>query len=154
MDRAYTEVVRLAAELSSRRRREADEALRADGAPSLLERRILLADVDAVGAGPLHERGPVVEDEEGAVLGTRAPEGLRRAHEVVGRQLLVAELDDVDAAAKGSIEERRRIAAVRTRLEHEIEPRAGEAGASRGAVHGGGPYRPRRGAIRRSDRRR
>jgi hypothetical protein len=36
---------------------------------------------------------------------------------------------------------------VRPGLEHEVEPRAGESCSTFDAVHGGGPYRPPRGAV-------
>jgi len=50
-----------------------------------------------------------------------AAERLGGADEVVVGQLLVAELDDVDAAPKCRVEELRRIAAVRPRFEDEVE---------------------------------
>jgi hypothetical protein len=36
---------------------------------------------------------------------------------------------------------------VRTGLEHEVEPRAGQPCTTFDAVHGGGPYRPLGGAV-------
>ena len=103
--------------------------------------------MDAVGARALDEIGPVVQHEKGAMRGAGLPERLSRPDELVVRQLLVAELHDVDAAAQRRLEECRWIVAARPRLEDEIEPRAGEAGASGDAVHGGGPYRPPNGAV-------
>ena len=149
---ADAEVVRIAVELRRGRRREADDRVGADGPPRLGERRVVLPDVDAVGAGALDEVGPVVQHEERAVRVARAPERLGGPDELVVGELLVAQLHDVDAAAQGRVEQAARIAAVRPRLEHEIEPRAGEPRPTFGAVHGGGPYRPRCGAVRRGDR--
>jgi hypothetical protein len=71
------------------------------------------------------------------VVVTGAPERRGRGNEILVREALVAELDDVDAAAQRRVEQGGRILPVRVPFEHEIEPRAGEPCASGGAVHGG-----------------
>ena len=57
-------------------------------------------------------------------------ERLGRGDERLVVELLVAQLDDVDAAAQRRLEQRTRILAVRPGLEDEIEARAGESLAS------------------------
>jgi hypothetical protein len=96
-----------------------------------------LADVHAVGAAPFDEIRAVVQDEERAVVVTGAPERCGRDDEILVGEILVAKLDDVDAAAQRCVEQIGGILPVRAPLEHEIEPRAGEPCASGGAVHGG-----------------
>jgi len=98
--------------------------------------------VHAVGTAALDEVGAVVQDEERAVGVTQAPERLCRADELIVGELLVPQLHDVDAASERSIEQRRRIPAVRLRLEDEIEARACELRSAVRAVHGGAAYRP------------
>ena len=64
-------------------------------------------DVDAVGAARRDQVGPVVEDEQGPVLGGRAPEGLGEGDQLlVAARGLLAQLDDVGAAAKRGVEQR------------------------------------------------
>jgi hypothetical protein len=93
--------------------------------------------VHPVGAAPLDEIRAVVQDEKCAVLVTGAPERGGRDDEILVREVFVAKLDDVDAAAQRRVEQFGWILSVRAPLEHEIEPRAGEPCASGGAVHGG-----------------
>ena len=97
-----------------------------DSCARFRERHVALAHVDAVGAARLDEIRPVVEDEERAVGVAGATERRRGRDELVVRQLLVPELDDVDAAAERRVEQRVGVAPVRARLEDEIEPRPGE----------------------------
>jgi hypothetical protein len=92
--------------------------------------------VDAVRVARLDEIGPVVEDEQRAVDLTGATERHRSRDELVVPQFLVPELDDVDAAAERSVEQRVGIAPVRVRLEDEVQPRPGETPAARRTVHG------------------
>ena len=75
----------------------ADDAVRTDDPASRRDRAVVLADVDAVGAGGEGRVGPVVDDEERAVLRAQGA-GLRGGREdfLVGRRL-VAELEHVDA---------------------------------------------------------
>ena len=77
--------------------------------------------MDAVRPALLDEIRPVVQDEERAVRLARTTERVGRAHELVVGKLFIAQLDDVDAAAKRRVEQRRGIVAVGARLEHEIE---------------------------------
>jgi len=70
----------------------------------------------------------VVDDEERTMPVARGAERRRGSDQLIVGQALLPELDDVDAAAQRRIEQRPRIAAARTRLEHEIETRTGETG--------------------------
>jgi hypothetical protein len=63
-------------------------------------------------------------------------ERLGRGHELLVAELLVAELDDVDAAAERRVEQGGGFLAVGARLEDEIETGAREALATGRAVHG------------------
>jgi len=78
--------------------------------------------VHPVGAARLDEVGAVVEDEERAVLFARGAERPGRGDERLVGELLVAELDDVDATAQRRVEQRTGILAMRTGLEDEVEP--------------------------------
>jgi hypothetical protein len=60
--------------------------------------------VDSVRAARLDEVGPVVEDEERSVRVARCAKGLRRCDERVVVDLLVPQLNDVDATAKRGLE--------------------------------------------------
>jgi hypothetical protein len=86
--------------------------------------------MNAVGAARLDEFRPVVEDEQRAVLLARLPEGLGHADECLVVEVLVAQLDDVDAAAQGWVQQR-----TRARVEDEVEAGARQALAAAGPVH-------------------
>ena len=97
-------------DLLGRVRREPDERVGPDElARRLRDRRVVLADVHAVGAGGRDEVGAVVEDEQraGGVAALRGRHGGRGEQLVVGG-VLVAQLDDVDAAAQRGARARRR----------------------------------------------
>jgi hypothetical protein len=89
-------------------RREADDPVGADERSRLGDRRVALADVDAVGAGGDREVRAVVEDEQRSMLVARRAEPLGRAQDLVVARVLRAELHDVDAAAQGGVEPCRR----------------------------------------------
>ena len=80
----------------------------------------------AVCSACLHEIRAVVEDEERAVLVAGGAERPGRGHERLVGELLVAKLDDVDAAAQRRVEQRTRVVAARPRLEDEVEARLRE----------------------------
>jgi hypothetical protein len=65
-----------------------------------MDRHVAATDVDAVGTACLDELRPVVEDEERAVLLARRAKRPGRGDERVFLELLVAQLDDVDATAQ------------------------------------------------------
>ena len=85
-------------------------------------RAVVLADVDAVGAAGGDEVGPVVEDEERAVRVGGGPELARRRDQGVVAERLVAQLDDVGAAAQGGLEE-----GARARVADEVQAGGGDA---------------------------
>jgi hypothetical protein len=83
---------------------QADEDVGPDDLTRLGHRRVVLADVHAVGAGGRGDVGPVVDDEQrprlrAQVAGDRA----RGQQRVVGRRL-VAQLEQVGAARKGGLQ--------------------------------------------------
>ena len=82
--------------------------------------------MDAVGVAGPRQVGVVVDDEEGAVGVAEAAEGLRRALDLVPAQLLLAQLDDVDAAAQGGVEQRFGVAPAGHRLADEVEARGAQ----------------------------
>ena len=86
--------------------------------------------MDAVRATPFDEVGPVVEDEQCAVPLARAPERLRGRDELVVGQILLAQLDDVDAASQRCVEQ-----VVGDPLGDEVEARARESRAPGESVH-------------------
>ena len=98
---------------------------RAPGAcqrPGLGDRRVVLADVNAVGAARLDQLGVVVQEEERAVAIGGAAKRLRERDELLGAaRRLLAELDHVGAAAKRGVEERLGIAVAGPRVADEVE---------------------------------
>ena len=87
--------------------------------------RVVLAHVDAVGLGRDGKVGPVVHDEQRAVLVGDVPEHLRRVEHLLIARLLVAQLHHVDAARERRAQER-----LRTPVADEVEPGACEAVAT------------------------
>ena len=77
------------------------------------DRRVVLADVDAVGAAGLDQVGPVVEEEERAVASAAARETAAAARAALASRRLLAQLDHVDAAAQRRVEQASEVAAVR-----------------------------------------
>ena len=106
--------------------RAADDAVRADGRARLGGRLVVLADVHSVGAARVHEVGAVVEDEQRPALAGGAAERRRRLDQLLAAEVLVAELDDVDAAAQRRREQGRRVLAVGARLADEVQARRAE----------------------------
>ena len=104
--------------LRRRVRRAPDDPVRADDRARLGRRRVVLADVDAVGRARLHEVGPVVEDEQRA--DASRPRGTRARRRPARRRRAPCR-----AAARG----RRRRAA---------PPPASRAAARRNEVQAGG----------------
>ena len=87
--------------------------------PCRLDGQVVLADVDVVGADQRCEIGAVVDDERHAEPPGHPPGLVQHREQLLVRQLLVPDLDDVDAAADGRLEERRQ---VRTRRGDQVEP--------------------------------
>ena len=86
--------------------RQPDEGRRRRPARALRRRHVGLADVDAVGAARADQLGVVVDDEQGPVLVGSAAERLGQRDELLGAAgRLLAELDDVDAAAQRRVEQ-------------------------------------------------
>ena len=83
-----------------------DDAVGTDQGARLRHRHVVLADVDAVGAGCGHQVGPVVEDERHAVRAAhRARSGARWPRWPRRSASLSAQLDDVDAPAQRLLQE-------------------------------------------------
>jgi hypothetical protein len=99
-----------------------DDAIRPDGRPCIGGRRVVLADVHAVGAARRDEVRPVVEQEQRAVLVGRGAELARGLDEAVVAEGLVAQLDEIDAAAQ-----RRAQPLARPRVADQIQPGGREA---------------------------
>jgi hypothetical protein len=87
-----------------------------------VDRHVAATDVDAVGTTCPDEIRPVIEDEERAVLLACHAKRLGRGDERVVLELLVAQLDDVDAAAQCGREE-----PVALRIADEVETGRGQA---------------------------
>src|SRR5204862_6587082 len=102
-------------------RRAADDRVGADRRTRLGGRGVLLPDVHAVGAARRDEIGPVVEDEQRAALVGGGPELARRGDQALVVERLVAQLDDVDAAADRCGEE-----LARPGVADEVQPSAGD----------------------------
>jgi hypothetical protein len=102
-------------------RRAADDPVAADRGTGIARVAVVLAHVHAVGVARLHEVGTVVEDEERAGGIRGGPERARRAHERGVVERLVAQLDDVDAAAQRSVQEQ-----ARALLADQVQARGGD----------------------------
>ncbi len=97
--------------------------------------RVVLADVDAVGAELRGELGPIVEDEEGAGVGCGVAEEAGGGTQGRVRRVLVAELDQVGAAGERRLEQALELDRVEARVADEIQARVGEPGGAGGGVH-------------------
>ena len=136
--------------------RAADDPVRADRRARLRGRAVVLADVHAVGVARLHEVGAVVEDEQRAVRVGGGAERLRRLDQPVVGERLVAQLDQVGAAAQRGVEER-----ARARVADEVQAgvRQALAGVMRTSLaalafmHHGSPPNGLRGRHQAADRR-
>jgi hypothetical protein len=80
------------------------------------------ADVDAVGVAGPGQLGVVVDDEQGVVGVADAAVGRGGAFDLGPRELLLAQLDDVDAAAERRQQQRFRVLAVGAGIADEVEP--------------------------------
>ena len=74
----------------------------------------------------LRQLGVVVDDEEGAVGVAEAAEGERGELDLAAGQRLLAQLDDVDAAAERRAQERLGVAAARVGVADEVEARGAQ----------------------------
>jgi len=92
----------------------------------------------SVGAAGNRQRGIVVDDEEGAVGVADAAEGGRGPLDLRPAQLLLAQLDDVDAAAERGAQQCFGILAAGARLAAEVEARGSQALAAERPVSLGG----------------
>ncbi len=92
--------------------RQADQHVRADDLPDLLDRQVFLADVHAVGAGLGGHRGTVVDDEQRADALAQRARGVGHGGQLVVGQALLAELDDVRPARHRGAQEVREAARV------------------------------------------
>ena len=79
------------------------------------------ADVDPVGVAGARQVGVVVDDEEGAVGVGDAAVGVGGAFDLRPPELLLAQLDDVDAAAERRPQQRFQVAAAGARVADEVE---------------------------------
>ena len=82
--------------------------------PCHLDGQVVLADVDVVGADQGCEVGAVVDDERYLEPPGHPPGLVQHRDQLPVREPLVADLDDVDAAADGRLEERRQVRARRS----------------------------------------
>ena len=107
------------------------------------DRHVVLADVRAVGAGRDDEVGAVVEDEERARGGAELARDRGRGEQVVVRGVLLAQLEDVDAARERGPEDVGERPAGRAGAGDEVQPGAVEALAARGGrAHAGDSRNP------------
>ena len=102
--------------------REPDDALGSDDRPRVGDRGVVLADVDAVGTGGDDKVGPVVEDEQRAVVGRGGGEPAPRGHDLLVGGVLHPQLDEVHAAGERAGEE-----LVRPVVANQVEVRRSQA---------------------------
>ncbi len=77
---------------------EPDQHVGADQLAHLRDRHVLLADVHPVGADLARDERTVVDDQQRAEPLAQRPRGVRDRDELLVGQLLLAQLNDVDAA--------------------------------------------------------
>ena len=102
--------------------------------PRVLDRGVVLADVDPVGVAGARQVGVVVDDEERRVVVGEATEGDAGAFDLRPPELLLAQLDDVDAAAERGAQQRFGIDAVGARVADEVEARGAQPLAQQRAL--------------------
>ena len=110
--------------------READQELLAHLFAHLAGRRVVLADMHAVGPRGQRQVGPVIQPEQHVVLAAYRAEARGHLEQRVVVQLLVAKLDHVDPAT-----ERRREHVLRGGVHDEVEPGSPQALARFGEPH-------------------
>ena len=115
-------------------RREADQRVGAQQPACLGRRQVVLADVDPVGPCLGDQVRTVVEHEGHPRGGADGPDESRTRHEVGVTELLVAQLDDVDAALDAATHECLEVRPIRGA---EVEATVGQvpAVAGRRAAH-------------------
>ena len=114
-------------ELLRRVRRETDQGAGTGLRSRFGHGRVVLAHVDAVRAARLDQLRVVVEEEQRAVLVRGAAERLGQRDDLLGAARgLLAELDQVDAAAQRRVEQGLRVAIAGPSLADEVEAGAGE----------------------------
>ena len=94
------------------------------------DRHVVLADVAAVGAGRCDEVGPVVEDQQRAGLVAQPAGDGGCGEQLLVAGLLVAQLDDVDAAGERRGEHALQRAPTRLAVADEVQDRRVQAGAA------------------------
>ncbi len=115
-------------ELLRRMGGEPDERARPRERARLRDGRVVLADVDAVGAAGLDELGVVVQEEEGAVLVRGSAKRLGQRDELLrAARRLLAQLDHVDSSSEGRIQKGRGVAVARPAVADEVEAGGMEA---------------------------
>ncbi len=117
---------------------EADDGVGAEQRPRFLDGAVVLAEVHPVGVAGAGKVGVVVDDEQGAVGVAEAAEGRGGALDLRPPQLLLAQLDDVDAAAQRRPQQRFGVLAAGSRVADEIEAGGAQALAAQRAVGLGG----------------
>jgi hypothetical protein len=90
-------------------RRKADDGIRPHDTARVLDRQIVLTDVDAAGAGKPRDIRAVVDDQGRAGI-LRAPHEILRERETrLARMGLVAQLQEAGAAAETGVRQRARV---------------------------------------------
>ena len=113
----------------------ADHGPVADDVAGHLQRQVVLAQVQHVGAGRAGDVGAVVDREQRAVPAGRVGQDLERGQLVAGLQraeplltgrTLVAQLDDVDPAGQRGVGELGEVAALAARVGAQVQPGGGQ----------------------------
>ncbi len=107
--------------------RATDDPVGADDGPCGVDRPVLLADVDAVGAGSDREVRAVVEHEQRAGRVAQRARLRRSGEQLVVAGRLVAQLEDVDAAAQRGLEHLGQRPAARSPVADEVQARGAQA---------------------------
>ena len=102
-------------------RGEADDRVGPKELARLLDRAVVLAEVDAVGVTGAGQVGVVVDDEEGAVGVADAAEVRGGPLDLRPSQLLLAQLEDIDAAAERRTHHRFGVPAAGAGVADEVE---------------------------------
>ena len=109
---------------------EPDQHVGADELAHLAHRHVLLADVHAVGAHLARDERAVVDDQQRAESLAERPRGVGDRDELLVREVLLAQLHDVDAAGDRRAQELGQRGA---RSADEVQPRSGQTCAPVGA---------------------
>ncbi len=109
-------------------RRQADHRISADDLAGCPGCQIVLAEVQHVSAAGIGDIGAVVHRQQRSVRLAGRPEHLQVAQLLASLQALLAQLDDIDAAAEHLVKEAAQVTLALPRVGAQVQPCRGQPG--------------------------